>query len=83
MLRSIGWQELVIVLVIVLILFGPKRLPQLGKTIGKTMRSIRDGVDGKFGDNDDEDEAAVPGKDEAEVKTEGDTKVKSEDNAKV
>jgi sec-independent protein translocase protein TatA len=59
MFRSIGWQELVIVLVIVLILFGPKRLPQLGKTLGKTMRSIREGVEGKLGDGDDE--AEVPG----------------------
>lgn len=55
MFRSIGWQELVIVLVIVLILFGPKRLPQLGKTIGKTMRSIREGVDGKLEEGDDDE----------------------------
>lgn len=77
MFRSIGWQELVIVLVIVLILFGPKRLPQLGKTLGKTMRSIREGVEGKLGDGED-DEAAVPGKDEAdagEAKTEDKTAV--------
>lgn len=65
MFRSIGWQELVIVLVIVLILFGPKRLPQLGKTLGKTMRSIREGVEGKLEDGDDDDETTVPG--EAEV----------------
>ncbi len=69
MFRSIGWQELVIVLVIVLILFGPKRLPQLGKTIGKTVRSIRDGVEGKLEDGD-ADDAEVPGKAEAEAKSE-------------
>lgn len=63
MFRSIGWQELIIVLVIVLILFGPKRLPQLGKTLGKTMRSIREGVEGKLGDG--EEEAEVPGQTEA------------------
>lgn len=63
MFRSIGWQELIIVLVIVLILFGPKRLPQLGKTIGKTMRSIREGVEGKLGDGDEEPE--VPGQADA------------------
>lgn len=62
MFRSIGWQELVIVLVIILILFGPKRLPQLGKMLGKTARSIREGVEGKL---DDEDEPEVPGKTEA------------------
>ena len=36
---------LIIVLVIVLIIFGPKQLPELGKTLGKTMKSIREGMD--------------------------------------
>jgi len=40
-------QVLIIILVIVLIIFGPKQLPQLGKSLGKTMKSIRDGVEGK------------------------------------
>lgn len=75
MFRSIGWQELMIVLVIVLVLFGPKRLPQLGKTLGKTMRSIREGVEGKLDDGDD-DETDVPGKSEAAEK-------KTEDKAEV
>jgi len=47
--------EWVIILVVVLLLFGPSRLPQLGKSIGKTMKAIRDGVDGK-GEEDEEDE---------------------------
>lgn len=64
MFRSIGWQELLIVLAIVLLLFGPKRLPQLGKTLGKTVRSIREGVEGKLEASEDE-EAEVPGKAEA------------------
>lgn len=74
MLRSIGWQELVIVLVIVLILFGPKRLPQLGKMLGKTARSIREGVEGKL---DDEDET------EATDKAETAEEKKIEDKAEV
>ena len=48
---GLGPTELIVILVIVLILFGPKRLPQLGKSLGKTMKSIRDGVEGN-----DEDE---------------------------
>lgn len=55
MLRSIGWQELAIILVIVLLLFGPKRLPQLGKMFGKTMRNVREGMEGKLDDGDDDD----------------------------
>lgn len=38
-------QVLIIILIIVLIIFGPKQLPQLGKTLGETMKSIRDGID--------------------------------------
>jgi len=40
-------QVLIIILVIVLIIFGPKQLPQLGKSLGKTMKSIRDGMEGQ------------------------------------
>ena len=50
-----GGMEWVIILVVVLLLFGPSRLPQLGKSIGKTMKAIRDGVDGKGGDDEDDD----------------------------
>ena len=38
-------ETLIIILVIVLIIFGPKQLPQLGKSLGKTMKSIRDGME--------------------------------------
>jgi sec-independent protein translocase protein TatA len=44
---GIGMPELIIILVIILVLFGPKRLPQLGKSLGKTVKSLRDGMDGK------------------------------------
>ena len=52
---GLGTGELVIILVIVLVLFGPKRLPQLGKSLGKTVKSMRDGLEGK-----DEEEAEEP-----------------------
>jgi len=56
---GIGPTELIIVLVVVLLLFGPSRLPQLGKSIGKTMKAIRDGVDGKMEDEEDEDDTVT------------------------
>ena len=63
LIPGLGVQELVIILVIVLVLFGPKRLPQLGKSLGKTVKSLRDGIDGK----DEEEEAVVTAKaDESE-----------------
>jgi sec-independent protein translocase protein TatA len=36
-----GWGPILIILVIVLILFGPKRLPELGESIGKAIRSFK------------------------------------------
>jgi sec-independent protein translocase protein TatA len=47
-----GPLEIVIVLVIVLLIFGPKRLPDLGRSLGRGMREFKDSVTGK-----DEDEA--------------------------
>lgn len=41
-----SWQELIIVLVIVLVLFGPKRLPEIGSSLGKGIRSFKDSVNG-------------------------------------
>ncbi len=60
---GLGPTELIVILVIVLILFGPKRLPQLGKSLGKTMKSIRDGVEGT--DDDEVLEADAPAKKKA------------------
>lgn len=42
-----GPLEIVIILVIVLIIFGPKRLPDLGRSLGHGMREFKDSVTGK------------------------------------
>ena len=47
-----GPLEIVIVLVIVLLIFGPKRLPDLGRSLGRGMREFKDGVSGKDHDDD-------------------------------
>jgi sec-independent protein translocase protein TatA len=44
---NIGPLEIIIVLVIVLIVFGPKRLPDLGRSLGRGMREFKDSVTGK------------------------------------
>ena len=62
-LGGVGAPELIIILVIVLVLFGPKRLPQLGKSLGKTMKAIRDGAEGKMADDDEKTDADAPKKD--------------------
>ena len=55
---NIGPTELIIVLVIVLLIFGPKRLPGLGKQLGTGMREFKDSIAGKGGRDDDEAEQA-------------------------
>ena len=38
---GIGLPEIIVILILGLLIFGPKRLPQLGRTIGKTLRGIQ------------------------------------------
>ena len=52
---GIGIPELIIVLVILLVIFGPKRLPGLGRSLGSGMREFKDSVTGRSKDEDDED----------------------------
>ena len=52
-----GPLELGIVLLIALLVFGPKRLPGLGKQLGTGMREFKDGITGS-GSKDDEDDAS-------------------------
>ena len=44
---GIGILEIVIILVVILIIFGPKNLPKLGTAIGKTVKNLREGLGGK------------------------------------
>lgn len=46
-LGGIGVPELIIILIVVLLIFGPKNLPKLGNAIGRTFKSLREGMDGK------------------------------------
>ncbi|MFI5121601.1 MAG: twin-arginine translocase TatA/TatE family subunit [Vicinamibacteria bacterium] len=55
---NIGPLELAIVLVIALVIFGPKRLPDLGKSLGSGMREFKDSLTGKDDDDEDDEEQA-------------------------
>jgi sec-independent protein translocase protein TatA len=59
--NSIGPPELLIVLVIILVIFGPKRLPGLGRSLGSGMREFRDSITGKGSKDDEDDDDATPG----------------------
>jgi sec-independent protein translocase protein TatA len=56
---SIGPLELAIVLLIVLVVFGPKRLPGLGRQLGTGMREFKDSITGKDKDDETEREGAT------------------------
>jgi sec-independent protein translocase protein TatA len=54
MLGNIGPLEIVVVLIIALIVFGPKRLPELGRSLGRGIREFRGSLGGNDDDNDDD-----------------------------
>jgi TatA/E family protein of Tat protein translocase len=41
---GLGWQELIIILGIALVIFGPSKLPELGKSLGKAISGFREGT---------------------------------------
>jgi sec-independent protein translocase protein TatA len=49
---GIGVTEMIILLIVLLVFFGPKRLPEMGRSLGKGMREFKDSISGK--DDDDE-----------------------------
>lgn len=51
---GIGFQEIIVIALIVLLLFGGKKIPELMKGLGKGVRSFKDGMNG----NDAKDEAS-------------------------
>jgi sec-independent protein translocase protein TatA len=46
MIPKLGPMELVVILVVILVIFGPKNLPKLGSALGKSVKNLRDGMNG-------------------------------------
>ena len=53
---NVGPMELIIVLVIALIVLGPKRLPEVGRSVGRGMREFKDSLSGVSARDDEDDE---------------------------
>ena len=50
---NIGPMELIVVLVIALVVLGPKKLPEVGKSLGKGMREFKESLSSMSDDDDD------------------------------
>lgn len=57
----LGMPEILVIALVVLLLFGGRKIPQLMKGLGKGVKSFKDGMNGKF---DDEDESTSANKTE-------------------
>ncbi len=64
MLGNVGPLEIIVVLIIALVVFGPKRLPELGRSLGKGIREFKGSVTGE--NDDDEDDAGPASRPEIE-----------------
>jgi sec-independent protein translocase protein TatA len=53
-----GGLEWWIILAVILLLFGPTQLPKLAKMIGKSAKTLKEGLDGKLADDEDEAKSA-------------------------
>ena len=57
---NVGPMELIVILAIALIVLGPKRLPEVGKSLGKGMREFKDSLSAESErDRDDDDRPAI------------------------
>ena len=76
---GLGPVELIIILVIVLLIFGPMKLPQIGDALGKSVRSFRKGVATKDDSVVDVTPKEIPESPAQEVEVETAEKVQAQD----
>lgn len=63
---GMGVPELLIILAVVLLIFGPRNLPKLGASLGKTVKSLREGMSARTDSDDSDDDEVVMEIEEAE-----------------
>ena len=67
MFSQIGPLEIVLVIVVLLIIFGPKRLPSLGRSLGSGMREFKDSVTGQDKQHSEPDASDRPALSQAQA----------------
>jgi sec-independent protein translocase protein TatA len=60
-------KTLIIILIIALVVVGPTQIPKLAKMFGKSAKALKDGIDGKLDDDEDEKPVAKAKKDDEEL----------------
>ena len=63
---GMGVPELLIILAVVLLIFGPRNLPKLGASLGKTVKGLREGMSTRMDSDEDDEEEVVMEIEEAE-----------------
>ncbi|MGK7931282.1 MAG: twin-arginine translocase TatA/TatE family subunit [Microcystaceae cyanobacterium] len=49
---GLGWPEVLVILLVIVVIFGPKKLPEIGSSLGKTLRGFKAGIKGTEDDSD-------------------------------
>jgi sec-independent protein translocase protein TatA len=57
--QNFGVWEILLLLLVLLLVFGPKRLPEMGRSMGRGMREFKDSLTGKDKDDEEEQEQAA------------------------
>ena len=61
--------EILILLLVILLVFGPKRLPEMGRSLGRGLREFKSSITGKDEDDEDERFELPPAEDEPESRS--------------
>ena len=78
----IGTNELLIILVVALLIFGPKNLPKLGKMFGKTINGFKKGMEEPEESDDSEEAAEFKAAKDKDEKTDAERKAKKREGIK-
>jgi sec-independent protein translocase protein TatA len=41
---GLGWPEVLVILLVIVVIFGPKKLPEIGSSLGKTLKGFKEGI---------------------------------------
>ena len=51
---GLGWAEVIVIAIVALLFFGPKKIPEIGSALGKTLQGFKEGVKEERGREEDD-----------------------------